>query len=225
MTDHNDKVILVDNFYANPDRVREMGLANTFADISATDYPGYSGRKSVASKGLRSSIESLVGYPLNVDTSRFTWGGFRFITAESAKGAVIHADVAVEWAGMVYLTPDLSAGHGTGFFRHRETGLEGPPTDRVARSLGFADSSEFDDKVVRPVKAEHSRWEMYDCVEAVYNRLVLFRGEQMYHAPVGGAGSTPETARLTHIFFFNTLPRARTMSVSVPPGLSLNAKD
>jgi hypothetical protein len=209
MTDHGDKVIVVDGFYANPDKVRDVGLANTFANISATDYPGYASRKSVTSKGLQSTIEDLVGAPLNVDNSRFTWGGFRFITAESGKGSVIHADVAVDWAGMVYLTPDLPLGNGTGFFRHLETGLEGPPTDRVARSLGCADSSEFDDHVIRRVKADHSKWEMHDYVEAVYNRLILFRGEQLYHAPVGGAGSTPETARLTHIFFFNTLPNPR----------------
>lgn len=209
---HREEVVVVDNFYSAPERVRDLGLASDFADISATDYPGFASRKSVTSKGLQSAIEDLVGAPLNVDRSRFTWGGFRFITEESGRSAAIHADVAVEWAGMVYLTPDLPAGNGTGFFRHIETGLEGPPTDRVARSLGFADSSEFDDQVIRPVKDDHSRWEMYDYVEAVYNRLILFRGERRYHAPVGGAGSSPASARLTHIFFFNTLPHPRSTS-------------
>ncbi len=209
MGDYAEKTIVVDNFYSDPGRVRHMGLTDTFANISATDYPGYSSRRSLTSHGLQKAIEDLVGAPLNVDNSRFTWGGFRFITAESGKGSVIHADVAVEWAGMVYLTPDLPPGNGTGFFRHLETGLMGPPSDRVARSLGFADSSEFDDRLIRPVKADHGKWEMHDYVEAVYNRLILFRGDQCYHAPVGGAGSSAQTARLTHIFFFNTLPYPR----------------
>jgi len=32
-------------------------------------------------------------------------GGFRFITTESGMRGKVHADTAVDWAGMVYLTP------------------------------------------------------------------------------------------------------------------------
>lgn len=208
-------MIVVENFYADPYAVRSRALKNTFANIAATDYPGFASKTSISSAGLVASIEALVGARLNIDTSRFTWGGFRFITQESGQRTVVHADTAVEWAGMVYLTPEPCPDSGTGFYRHWETGLTGPPTDRWARGAGFADSSEFDDRVIRPVKANLAQWSLERSVDATFNRLILFRGEHLYHAPLGGFGDSEESARLTHIFFFNTYRKAAA-STSYP---------
>jgi hypothetical protein len=210
------KVIIVDDFYANPDAVRRRALRSHYADITPTDYPGYGSKQTIDSASLRDRFRELIGAELNIDTSRFTWGGFRFITEESGKHPKVHADVAVDWAGMVYLTPDVPMRSGTAFFRHRETGFDAPPTDREARALGFADASEFDDKVIRRDKADLSKWEQIARIGPVYNRLILFRGAEHYHAPMGGYGDSPETARLTHIFFFNIIPHPGTPAYPVP---------
>lgn len=201
-----DGTILVDGFYVNPDAVRERALRSQYADISLTDYPGFGSRSTLDAQSLRKRFAGLVGADLNVDTDRFTWGGFRFITGESARRSKVHADTAVEWAAMVYLTPDAPTSAGTGLFRHRSTGFDAPPTDRQARALGYCDAAQFDDVVIRADKADFSKWELVDQVEPVFNRLVIFRGSQRYHAPLGGCGDSPETARLTHSFFFNVLP-------------------
>jgi len=57
--------------------------------------------------------------------------------------------------------------------------------------------------VARRDMADLDKWELVRQVGPVYNRLVLFRGCEMYHAPLGGIGDSPRTARLTHNFFFN----------------------
>jgi hypothetical protein len=200
------KVIVVDDFYSKPDHVRARALTSTFADINPTDYPGYASKLAVDAASLRQRFSELIGAELNVDKERFTWGGFRFITADSGARTKVHADTAVDWAGMIYLTPDAPLKTGTAFYRHRETGFVAPPTDREARELGFCDAAEFDDQVVRRDKADLSKWEQVGHVSPVFNRLVLFRGGDHYHAPLGGCGDSPETARLSHIFFFNTVP-------------------
>jgi hypothetical protein len=199
------KVIIVDNFYTKPEKVRERALVSDYADIASTDYPGFASRLRLETETLQNLFGCLVGSELNVDKARFTWGGFRFITEESGKHAKVHADVAVDWAGMVYLTPNAPMNAGTAFFRHKETGFQSPPTNREARALGFSDASEFDDKVIRQDKADLSKWEQTVCIEPVYNRLILFRGGDFYHAPIGGYGNSPESARLTHVFFFNEM--------------------
>lgn len=202
----HSRVIIVDNFYGKPEGVREFALEAHYADISPTDYPGFASKQTIDSATLAQRFEELIGSPLNVDSSRFTWGGFRFITADSGSRPKVHADVAVDWAGMVYLTPDAPMSSGTAFYRHKATGLESPPTDRQARAWGYADAAEFDDKVIRADKADLTKWEQIGHVGPVFNRLVLFRGAEFYHAPLGGCGTDTETARLTHIFFFNVLP-------------------
>ncbi|MEV8327650.1 DUF6445 family protein [Kitasatospora sp. NPDC056731] len=199
------KLIIVDDFYADPDKVRTRALSTDYADITPTDYPGLQSRYSLRTDALARAFNELVQARICSDPARFTWGGFRCVTEASGRGTKVHADIAIDWAAMVYLTPDAPMEAGTGFFRHRETGVEAPPTDRQARALGFRDASDFDDKVVRRDMADLSKWEQTGWVGPVYNRLVLFRGSEVYHAPLAGCGSDAATGRLTHNFFFNVV--------------------
>jgi hypothetical protein len=198
-------VIVVDNFYPDPDAVRERAIRSDYANIKNTDYPGFASRLILNSNALERRFSELVGAPLNVDRQRFTWGGFRYITEDSGSSPIVHADEAADWAAMVYLTPNAPMQAGTGLYEHKASGRWGPPTDREARKLGFADASEFEDAVIQPDKADLSKWREVARIAPVYNRLVLFRGSTVYHAPIAGCGSGPHDARLTHIFFFNEL--------------------
>ena len=215
------RVIVVDDFYAHPDKVRAQALNSAYANIEETDYPGYSSKVRLDAAMLRQRFGELISAEINVDNSRFTWGHFRFITEETGARAKVHADVAVDWAGMIYLTPEAPLRAGTGFFRHKETGLEAPPSNRQARALGYSDAQEFDDRVIRRDKADFSKWQRTTAIEPRYNRLVLFRGSEFYHAPMGGVGHDPKTARLTHIFFFNEYPHTvPVVREAVPDAIS-----
>lgn len=205
----SDKIIIVDDFYENPHAVRELAMRSRYANIEDTDYPGFASQLVLSNPALRTRFEAMIGAEIIVDDARFTWGGFRFVTSDSGSRTIVHADAAIDWAAMIYLTPGAPDYAGTGFYRHRPTGLAGPPSDREARALGYADAAEFDDRVIRPDKADPSKWELIEQVAPRFNRLVLFQGGQMYHAPMGGCGADQNDARLTHIFFFNAVAWAR----------------
>lgn len=200
------EIIIVDDFYSKPEAVRARALASDYANIDPTDYPGYASRLRLDSASLEKSFSELIGCGMHVDPARFTWGGFRYITEDSGRKPRVHADVAVDWAGMVYLTPDAPMRTGTAFYRHQASGRSSPPTDREARAMGFSDAAEFDERVIRRDKADLTAWEEITRVGSVFNRLVLFRGGDFYHAPMAGCGDSPESARLTHVFFFNEKP-------------------
>lgn len=200
------KVIIVDDFYPNPDVIRERALQSEYADIASTRYPGYQTRLSIQNDAIKRTFEALIGSRVQVDRSRFTWGGFRFITGDSGRRTTVHADVNIDWAAMVYLTPGADMAAGTGFFRHRATGLEGPPTDRQARARGFADAHAFQQDVIGLDERDLSKWDLSATIAPVYNRLILFRGREFYHAPLAGLGDGPTSSRLTHSFFFNEVP-------------------
>lgn len=202
----DNRLVIVDDFYARPDAVRARALASDYANIEPTDYPGFASRLVLEVDALRRVFSEVLGADLYVDDVRFTWGGFRSITADTGTRPKVHADTAIDWAGMVYLTPGLPPSAGTGLYRHRESGFTSPPTDREARALGYADASEFEDQVIHRDKADMSKWEEVARIAPVYNRLLLFRGGEQYHAPLAGHGDTPDTGRLTHNFFFNEMP-------------------
>jgi hypothetical protein len=196
-------LIVVDDFYGDPDAVRRLALGDRFHSGAAHNYPGWQSHAAVANQRMADTFGALIGRPVAPNLDRFTWGAFRLITGDTGRMVKIHADTGVDWAAMVYLTPDADPAQGTGFFRHRETGLTGPPTERAARLMGYADRNAFEEQVARRDMAELDRWELVTRVAPKYNRLVLFRGGRYYHAPLGGAGATPETSRLTHSFFFD----------------------
>jgi hypothetical protein len=202
----HSRVVIVDEFYADPDAVRAFALRSDFGSAGRYNYPGWQSVKALQSGALQGAFERLLNRPIEVDAERYTWGGFRIITEATGHLTKVHADQAVDWAALVYLTPDAPMTAGTGFFRHRATGLEAPPSDALARQLGYEDADDFELNVARRDMADLDAWELVGEVGPVYNRLVLFRGAELYHAPLGGWGSTPATARMTHNFFFNEAP-------------------
>jgi hypothetical protein len=50
-------------------------------------------------------------------------------------------------------------------------------------------------------------YELVTALGNVYNRLVLYRGDLFHSSMLPGFGNTPETGRLTQVFFFNSSQR------------------
>lgn len=197
----NKKIIMVEDFYTQPEKIRKLALEEEYASVAKLNYPGYQSHKVFNSKSLVSRFEKLIGANIDVDTDRFTFGGFRLITDETGKMPKIHADT-IDWAAMIFLTPNAPSNAGIGFYKHKETGFEGPPSDEEARKLGFEDSLDFEEKIIYRDQADIDKWELISSISPTYNRLVMFKGRELYHAPISGFGSTPEDCRITHNFFF-----------------------
>ncbi|WP_406451865.1 DUF6445 family protein [Streptomyces sp. NBC_00876] len=207
------RIIVVDDFYAEPGKAREFALSHNYRSAAAYNYPGWQSEKMLHSPALMEAFAGLTGHQVDVDADSFTFGGFRLATEQTGRLANVHADQAADWAAMVYLTPDAPDSAGTGFFRHRRTGLERPPTDAEARAAGYGDAFAYEQAVIIPEYADAGAWELIEWVAPVHNRLILFQGCELYHASLGGCGSTPADARLTHIFFFNEIARRGPVSL------------
>ncbi len=194
--------LVIDDFYEDPDTVRELALGQYYE----TDPALYTGRRSSA----RFLSESMM--------VRFrTWLGARslgveyhhsgsFQCAEASHKVCVHADPCT-FAGVVYLSPDAPSSAGTSFFRHRATGAtHGPTADDAARrnvplealraELFRSNIYDADDAKIDEV------WDRVDRVGNVYNRLVLWDGMRL-HAASGYFGDSLETGRLVQVFFFN----------------------
>ena len=176
-------VIIVDDFYGNPDAVRAFALHQPF-DITG-NYPG-ARTKSWLTEDVKEAIQLLIR-PHGGDVTDwcaqdgFT-GSFQYTTA--ADRSWIHSDYYNGWAGVCYLTPNAPHTAGTGLFRHKATGH----TERITTDYEAQDMT---------------KWDIVDVVSNRYNRLVLYRGT-LFHSSLDYFGTTKEDGRLFQLFFFNT---------------------
>lgn len=196
MSRSNVNLIVVDNFYQDPDAVREFALKQEFKVRG--NYPGQR-TVSFLNDGLKESIQAI----LKPHAGNVTyWGGgevnytgaFQYVTASDRSW--IHSDGTTKWAGVLYLTPDAPITAGTGLFRHKETGLRG---------WNYGEHTEEETRACAANREtqDYTKWEMTDMVGNIYNRLVLYRGD-MYHVSLDYFGTDKYDGRLFQTFFIDT---------------------
>ena len=174
-------LIVIDDFYSNPEEVRSHALSQDF-DVQG-NYPGMR-TQPFLNESTKLGIEDIMR-PIAgeiVDWGEQYSGCYQLCTAQDRTW--IHADNYNTWAGVLYLTPEAPLSGGTALYRHKASG------DRF--KVG-EDHESYD----------YTKWEQVDRVGNVFNRLVLYRGD-MFHASLDYFGSTYEDARLIQTFFFTT---------------------
>ena len=178
-------IIVIDDFYENVDEVRSFALSQPF-DITG-NFPGErtlsfaknDSVKSVISNAL-SSVGKITHWP---DQPENYNASFQITTAEERSW--IHCDSGTTWAGVCYLTPDAPLSSGTGFYKHKETGL-------LSSDINWQKDSQ-----------DVTKWELVSSIGNVYNRLILYRGNQ-FHTSMDYFGQDVNDGRLFQTFFFST---------------------
>jgi hypothetical protein len=178
-------IIVIDDFYNNPDEVRAFALAQEF-NIEG-NYPGYRTRNFLNESTKKAIQDILFPFSGKVtdwldDHDTGCCGSFQITLA--CQKTWIHNDGNNDWGGVLYLTPDAPVIGGTGFFRSKIDGtLRGTRHDLPGQ--------------------DKSKWDLVAEVGNIYNRLVLFRADQ-WHSSLEYFGQDNEDGRLTQVFFVKT---------------------
>ena len=178
----NLKLMIIDDFYVNPEAVRSYALQQEF-----TVRGNYPGLRTLPY--LPDDLKNAINYwmtPIGgvtdwLEHSGYT-GAFQITTASDRTW--IHADHYNMWAGVCYLTPDAPHSGGTGLYKHKASG-EFHRSDK--------DYEGYD----------YTKWELFDKIGNKFNRLILYRGD-LFHASLDYFGDNLHTGRLFQTFFFNT---------------------
>jgi hypothetical protein len=179
-------VLITENFYSDPDRVREFALSQDF-NVTG-NYPG-SRTVSFLDQGTKDAIQSVVWNAGGQVTNWYNEDGYTgsFQLTYASDRSWIHSDHTSMWAGVLYLTPNAPLSGGTATFRHKATGA------MTGYQMGD-----------RPYESQDmTKWDMVDRMANVYNRLVMYRGDT-FHTSLDYFGSTPQDGRLFQLFFFDT---------------------
>ena len=191
-------LIIIDNFYSNPNQIRDFVLKQNFKVEG--NFPGKR-TKSFANNSLKDIIQKyiepfggkIIDFPMpdntSIDNSIYN-GSFQYTTSRDRSW--IHIDGFNNWAGIIYLTPDAPSSSGTGFYRF------------------FDGTSNEDEMLLNNSKLkidslcqDMTKWELVDKAGNVFNRLVLFNSKR-YHMSLDYFGDNIENGRLFQVFFFST---------------------
>lgn len=184
ITDRN--LFVVDNFYSNPDDVRNFALSVEFKE-DLRWYKGFRSTRIYQPPGIKQTFERVIGQSIEQFETTGSYNGVFQITRASDP-QVYHYD-SQRWAAMIYLTPNAPLESGTRLHRSKITNLrhKSEPDVDNSFSYGFYDSTKFD---------------IVDSAGNIYNRLVIMDAQNI-HSAGPYFGNTKEDGRLTHLFFFD----------------------
>jgi len=187
ITVSNDKptVVVIDNFYNDPDAVREYAMS---CDFYETEY--HKGQRTLTRtifEGTKAHFEQVLGKKIT-KRDYGTNGVFQYCTAINP--LVIHTD-RQNYAAMIFLSPDAPPSCGTTFYRHCESKIR-----------KYCETENIEIDIFKNNFYDKTPFEKMDVVGNVYNRLRIFDSHNI-HAASEYFGDTMENSRLFQIFFFD----------------------
>jgi len=192
---------VIDNFYNNPDAVRELALQQEFAPSQY--HKGKRTTFKYCVEGTRKKIEKLLGLKITDWDNQPHNTVFQYCTP--ADPLVYHYDGQTH-AAVVFLTPDAPVETGTSFLRHKtQTWLDREPT---IGNNGLTTEQEVQDAKNNLIGSSHddfldgTKWEEIDRIGNKFNRFAMWDAKTI-HAATEYFGTSKETGRLFHMFFFN----------------------
>ena len=192
-------IMAVDNFYDDPDVVREFALSLEF-NLHKEYHKGrrtetktfFKGTKEFLEDALKKKITSWDNQPHN--------GVFQYCIAEDS--LVYHTD-AQTYAAVVFLTPDAPVESGTSFFQHKKNKARKFPTKEDCKKFNKTVDELYWD-MFRGNFYDKTPWEVVDVIGNVYNRMAIWDAK-LVHAASEYFGQEKEDARLFHMFFFDAI--------------------
>jgi tetratricopeptide (TPR) repeat protein len=183
------RAFIVDNFYENPDSIREFAKQQEYVDGGlGRGFIGKRTKNQYLFPGIKEAFEKIMGKKITKWEEHGMNGRFQLNIA--GEPVVYHCDDQ-SYAAMIYLTPDAPPETGTSTFRHRGTGIRHKEHPQITSAFNY---KTFLDKTP------------YDTVDKfgnVYNRLVIFDAGAI-HGASDYFGTDFDDGRLWHMFFFDT---------------------
>jgi len=195
-------LIVVDNFYKDPDAVRNFALGVEYQEDKVRNWPGRDSEYEHGKEELTEVCSDIVGMELTTKPSN-KCSYFRRTKVGQHGTQDVHFDPnpGLVWAGVIYLTPTFHPTGGTKFWKHKRTGWEFAPGMVEAEQHGIQTHDDMVDFFNTEGK-DRSKWIETDNIAFKYNRLVMFN-PFMWHSNGEWFGTDDQSARLVQLLFFH----------------------
>lgn len=193
---------IVDDFFPDPQVVREMALSHDFTQEPEHDGHKYPGFAPVKDDRFLRYLEGLLlqstGTEFSIRMAHFAAG-----TADHRTVQWIHADNGcAKFAGVVYLFDE--PGCGTAFWQSADTkahGLKDHLEWLKIPDKGWVENIAYD---IQEAGKSQDHWTRTDYADSRFNRLIVYPTDRFHSRwPEHGFGDKPENCRLTLAIFFD----------------------
>jgi hypothetical protein len=200
----NIPAICVDEFYSEPDKIREFALSQTYYPCDKGSFPGArtAGLQTLDKKFYNSFCQKLFSLFFNLEQTEVRYQvstAFQLIQPvdldpNSLKNlGWVHVDDDVIFAGVIFLTPDIDLNCGTSIFKLVD---KSKIDNSDAKQRFYKDRTDlnYEEKLQmhRSAYIETVRF------NNVYNRLICFDAESPHGVNSYYSSTEP---RLTQVFF------------------------
>lgn len=203
----NSKIITIDNFYKNPEEVRQFAISSPASKGYCLNgsSPGYRARLLVNLRDLQYHVHEIIRKEYDY-TEEFREKDLHFMTnifykemKVSHQNIVPHIDSICNFAASVFLNHDEECVGGTAFFRYVTTDIESFPTsiwsytkekhdiERVKNLLKLSSDKEIQEYIHNSFISDeymtetNEVWELYYKILSKFNRLVLYESN-LFHS-------------------------------------------
>ena len=181
------RIFVVDDFYADPDSVREYALNQFEYKTDLNWYKGYRSTKVFHPPGIVQTFEDIIGEKIVSFPTETINGCFQIMMASDHQ--VWHYDEQ-KWAAMIYLSPNSPVQSGTRL--HQASG-----NNSIKHKNDLGIDEHFNGNFY-----DSTKWDIADSIGNLYNRLVIMDA-QCVHSAGPYFGDNFQNGRLTHLFFFD----------------------
>jgi hypothetical protein len=192
----NKSIIVIDDFYKNPDEIRNFAINNLEYKESGYHKGKRSTNKFILNR-TKEIFENILGKQIyNWNKDEYANGIFQFCTTNDP--IVYHTDTQ-NYAGLIFLSPNAPVSTGTATYKSKVTGVRKFDKTNYSDELfkktfsGYGDEVNFYD---------NSSYELVDKIGNIYNRLVLF-DSKCIHAATEYYGNNIDDSRFFQLFFFD----------------------
>jgi hypothetical protein len=205
----NFPVVVVDDFFKEPDKVRKFALHQEFKRDSSSNYPGLrTDCLSVIEPSLHNEfLKKFFSIYYNYQYEQLTWlVEARFQkTDNSFDNGWIHCDgdshSCSKVAGVIYLSPNAPLQSGTSIYKLKQNVLIPVRNFQAKHAHYYANGNSDELKNIK--EQEKEQFDETINVSNVYNRLISFDANE-YHAAQNYFGQDNES-RLILVFFVTNL--------------------
>lgn len=214
---HIDRVefpaVCVDNFFANPDLIRDYALSLKYYDTPKGMWPG--SRSPLLGK-INNKLENLIFSKVlssyfNLQYEKVEWQESEITFTKikhlhKDKNSVlnqgwIHTDEYMDFAGLIYLTPNAYLDSGTSLYNLKEeySEIHDDASKQPAKEFFYL-GNKIDEKIYeRELNKFNGKFYEKTRFYNIYNRMICYDAHE-YHRP-NNMYAAEGTERLTCVFF------------------------
>jgi hypothetical protein len=201
----NFPLVILDNFFKDPDKIKEFALQQEFKTFEEANYPGLRTEclSKIHPKFFSEIIEKFfcIYYDLALENITFKASAYFQLVDKKYNSGWVHQDNTQKVSSIIFLSKNPPLNSGTSIYKLKDNILI-PNISSEDKWKYYI--SKGQDNILKQKKDEsNSQFDEIVNVSNVYNRLISF-DSKMFHSAQNFYGENQES-RLTLIFFIEEI--------------------